>query len=149
MSYSNIEKLFIDLIKYNEENIELLGEMQIPITNIYYFSILDQNDSKINSYISYLTDSSNSNPFDNFRNNMSFDEEQICQINIVKSTLKQIDKDHSKADELLPTADGFFFGNTNYDEWYYNDVKNTIKMLEDEMDENGNFYGSYYYRSSW
>lgn len=93
MSYSNIEKLFIDLIKYSEENIELLGEMQIPITNIYYFSILDQSDSKINEFISYLTDSSNSNPFENFRNNMSFDEEQICQINIVKSTLKQIDKE--------------------------------------------------------
>lgn len=74
------------------------------------------------------------------------DDEKLIEL---LGILKQIDKDHSKADELLPTADGFFFGNTNYDEWYYNDVKNTIKMLEDEMDENGNFYGSYYYRSSW
>ena len=91
MSYSNPQKLFIDLIKYNEANIELLGEMQIPITNVYYFTILDNNNSEINKFISYLTDSTNSNPFDDFRNNMSFDEEQLCQINIIKSTLKQID----------------------------------------------------------
>lgn len=91
MSYSNLQNLFIDLTKYNEENIELLGEMQIPITNVYYFTMLDHTNSEINKYISYLTDSTTSNPFDNFINYMSLDEEQICQINIVKSTLKQID----------------------------------------------------------
>jgi len=91
MSYSNLQDLFINLIKYNEENIELLGEMQIPITNVYYFTILDQSNTEVNKYISYLTDSTNPNPFDDFRNNLSFDEEQICQINIVKTGLKQID----------------------------------------------------------
>ena len=31
-------------------------------------------------------------------------------------------EDHSRADELLPTIDGFFFGNTEYNEWYFRDV---------------------------
>ena len=31
-------------------------------------------------------------------------------------------KDHSKADKLLPTIDGFFFGNTEYNEGYFKDV---------------------------
>jgi hypothetical protein len=36
--------------------------------------------------------------------------------------------------DILPTTPGFFFGNTDYDEWYYNDIKDTIQFLEGEMD---------------
>lgn len=32
--------------------------------------------------------------------------------------------------ELLPTQSGFFFGSTDYDSWYYSDVKDTIKKLK-------------------
>ena len=32
-------------------------------------------------------------------------------------------EDHSRADELLPTIDGFFFGNIEYNEEYFQDVK--------------------------
>ena len=31
---------------------------------------------------------------------------------------------------LLPTQSGFFFGNTDYDEWYFYDVKDTKKKLK-------------------
>jgi len=59
---------------------------------------------------------------------------------------KKVQADHSLADELLPSASGFFFGGTDYDEWYYNDIENTISILEDALeDENG----EYYYTSSW
>lgn len=51
--------------------------------------------------------------------------------------------------DILPTADGFFFGNTDYDESYYEDIKDTIEFLEKEMDSDGNFSGDYYYQSSW
>jgi len=36
---------------------------------------------------------------------------------------KQVLKDHSKAEELLPTMDGFFFGSTEYDGYYFDNVK--------------------------
>jgi hypothetical protein len=59
---------------------------------------------------------------------------------------KIVQADHSKAEELLPSVSGFFFGNTDYDEWYYNDIENTISVLEEALeDENG----EYYYSSSW
>ena len=51
--------------------------------------------------------------------------------------------------DILPTTDGFFFGNTEYDEWYYNDIKSTIEFLEGEMNSDGVFRGDYYYQSSW
>jgi len=38
-------------------------------------------------------------------------------------------KDPSTAKKLLPTQPGFFFGATNYDQWYYSDLKETLEML--------------------
>ena len=35
------------------------------------------------------------------------------------------------AAEQLPTASGFFFGNTDYDEWYFRDVENTAKIIDE------------------
>ena len=36
---------------------------------------------------------------------------------------------------LLPTTSGFFFGSTTYDEWYMYNVDNTIRMLEEILEE--------------
>lgn len=43
---------------------------------------------------------------------------------------EQILKDHNKAHELLPTQSGFFFGGTDYDEWYFHDVKDCLKQMK-------------------
>lgn len=59
--------------------------------------------------------------------------------------LEQVVKDKSKAAEILPTASGFFFGSTQYDEYYFQDVKDTIKILKELVKEGGDFY----YQSSW
>lgn len=34
------------------------------------------------------------------------------------------------AEELLPTQHGFFFGNTDYDQWYIENLKSTIKQID-------------------
>ena len=36
---------------------------------------------------------------------------------------KQVLEDHSLAETLLPTQSGFFFGDTEYNDWYFEDVK--------------------------
>ena len=54
--------------------------------------------------------------------------------------------DHSQAEELLPAASGFFFGNTDYNEWYYNDIDHTIVVLKEALSDKD---ASYYYSSSW
>jgi len=58
-------------------------------------------------------------------------------------------KDFSYAAEHLPTAEGFFFGSKEYNEWYYDDVKETLEFLRELQDENGEFPGIYYYQASW
>lgn len=37
------------------------------------------------------------------------------------------------AEELLPTASGFFFGSTDYDEYYMSDIEYTIKIIEEAI----------------
>lgn len=38
-------------------------------------------------------------------------------------------KDHRLAHNLLPTRDGFFFGSTDYDDWYFSDVKDCLRQM--------------------
>jgi hypothetical protein len=47
---------------------------------------------------------------------------------------------------LLPTQEGFFFGSTSYDEYYWGDVENTIEILEDCINDKD---GEFFYHSSW
>ena len=65
---------------------------------------------------------------------------------------KQILNEPTRAEELLPTRSGFFFGGTEYDEYYMSSIEYTINILEEvlsEVDERGSIQGSIYYSSSW
>ena len=48
---------------------------------------------------------------------------------------KTVLADHSKASELLPTSSGFLFGSVDYDEWYYQDLEDTVEGLTKVIEE--------------
>lgn len=52
-----------------------------------------------------------------------------------------------KGDADLPTVGGFFFGSTDYDDYYINSLQNTIDQIEPLLLEDGD--GDFYYTSSW
>lgn len=56
---------------------------------------------------------------------------------------RAINKDQSALEELKPTS-GFFFGSTEVDQFFFEDLKNTIKII-DALDPDGD----YSYCSSW
>lgn len=58
-------------------------------------------------------------------------------------------EDSSVAEELLPTTSGFFFGGTEYDEWYYKDVENTINIIENVLITTDFKHEVVMYHSSW
>lgn len=60
----------------------------------------------------------------------------------------KIIKDSSVAEELLPTTSGFFFGGTGYNEWYLEDIKRTIQIIENAT-SNLEGYPEFVYRASW
>lgn len=55
-------------------------------------------------------------------------------------------KDATTAIELLPTQEGFFFGSTDYDDWYVKHLRDTKEMLVSALAEPGD---SFEYTSSW
>lgn len=50
---------------------------------------------------------------------------------------------------LLPTKDGFFFGGTDYDQWYMDDIEYTIQMLEKVLKEIDWDNEMVWYEASW
>lgn len=54
----------------------------------------------------------------------------------------------AKPQDSLPTQSGFFFGSTDYDEYYMEDMKETKRQLTEILSEN-NENSSFYYHSSW
>jgi hypothetical protein len=61
------------------------------------------------------------------------------------NTCEKVIENPAIAEEFLPTTSGFFFGSTDYDECYVEDLKNTIKILKEAIASPGD----YYYCSSW
>ena len=51
------------------------------------------------------------------------------------------------AKELLPHQEGFFFGTYQYDEWYWEELENTIAQIDRALKLSG--YWEFEYRSSW
>lgn len=62
------------------------------------------------------------------------------------SLVNQVIENRNLASELLPTATGFFFGSTNYDDSYMEDIKSTKDILTMALADK---LGDYYYQSSW
>lgn len=75
----------------------------------------------------------------------------IDKIEELIDVLKEVRDNPSTADEIFPTQAGFFFGNTDYDEYYYQEVNETIDLFESLLKENEENQDiiDYYYSSSW
>jgi len=52
------------------------------------------------------------------------------------------------SDPLAPMA-GFFFGSTDKDEWYYDQLEYTVDMINSLLANDQDHELSYYYRASW
>lgn len=57
-------------------------------------------------------------------------------------------KDMEKAKELLPSQSGFFFGSTEYDEWYFENLEETQRVLTKIVNDAPEDW-EFYYRASW
>ena len=83
---------------------------------------------------------------------ISVDEEKLKEL---LETLKEVSSNFTKAEELLPPTQGFFFGSDEVDEYYKEEVNSTIKIIEDLLEENeqskqyGLYSGDFEYKASW
>lgn len=74
----------------------------------------------------------------------------IQKLKTLRDLCAEVLNNRDRADELLPSVSGFFFGPTDYDDWYFDAIERTekglTKILEDgDLIERWDFY----YHSSW
>jgi len=69
------------------------------------------------------------------------------QLKELREVCQKVLDNNELAEQLLPTASGFFFGGTEYDQWYFDDIEETIKIIDNAllMPDQWDFN----YRSSW
>ncbi len=71
------------------------------------------------------------------------------QLTELLETIGRVLEDNALADELLPTASGCFFGNTEYDEGYFEDLMHTYGRLQAILAMPDRDSWSFKYQSSW
>lgn len=74
----------------------------------------------------------------------------VCleNLNCLMSDCRLVREDRTKAATILPTEDGFFFGSTEYDERYFEDIDCTIEQLEKVISETRE-YDELFYHAWW
>jgi hypothetical protein len=70
------------------------------------------------------------------------------QLALLLDTVNRVLADHDLAEELLPPQSGFFFGDTEVDAYYWRDLEDTKKIIEEVLAMPG-LEGEFYYHSSW
>lgn len=71
------------------------------------------------------------------------------QLEELRDECQRVIDDPKLGAEALPTAKGFFFGSTDYDEGYTDDLKYTIDALNELLAAPRDYNWSYFYQSSW
>lgn len=109
---------------------------------------VNKNEDSVDTELVYWR---KANAVHNFFTSLKEQHESCESIEVTKDMLgmlldrcTMVLEDRSRADELLPTTSGFFFGSTEYDEWYFNKLEDTIKditpILSDGDIKDGDLY---------
>lgn len=55
------------------------------------------------------------------------------QLKELREVCRKVLDNHELAEKLLPVQEGFFFGGTGYEQWYFNDLEDTVKIIDDAL----------------
>ena len=144
-------------LKENEEKLtikqELINYQAKEVVKTKTISLSTKDISKIESIIGYWRKANAIHKW--FVDNIQDGNDDCNEYIVPKSLLTQrlytvvrdVLKNREMAETILPTTGGFFFGSTNYDYYYFNDLEYTKSVLEKIMQDKDCLY--YYYQSSW
>lgn len=80
--------------------------------------------------------------------NCSEFEVSLAQLEELLEVIEQVLENPDRAGELLPPQAGFFFGGTDMDQWYWDDLKQTQSRLQELFTRDWKSW-DFYYRASW
>lgn len=127
----------------DNETKERLEEIRKELATEYLKSIdernsklineLEDEEEKINPWneVAYFRKVNFLIPFFGYEENCSNIEIDKYQVEDLIEACKEVLANHDKASFLLPTETGFFFGSTDYDDWYFDDVQNVKEKFEE------------------
>jgi hypothetical protein len=69
------------------------------------------------------------------------------QLKELREVCQKVLDNNELAEQLLPTKEGFFFGGKDYDQWYFDDLKETIEVIDNALAMPKQW--DFNYRSSW
>lgn len=58
---------------------------------------------------------------------------RVSDLRTLRSLADAVLLQPAAAESILPTQSGFFFGSTAYDEWYMEDMRNTVTQLDEVL----------------
>jgi len=73
----------------------------------------------------------------------------VARLKELVDTCKIVLADKEKANTLLPPQSGFFFGSTDIDQYYIDDLQDTVDRLGDLLNMPNVEQFSFFYQSSW
>lgn len=109
--------------------------------DMYLFRRKKANNSENNEEVMYWRKANQIRQW--FVNNTELQYDDNCkEIVLTKEILEKLCNDcrvvltnRNKASMIMPTSSGFFFGGTEYDEWYFEELENTVKRIEEIINE--------------
>lgn len=99
---------------------------------------------KVNQIHAWFVDNVQDGEDDCGRYNVSHD-----QLYNLVDICKQVLADRELAEDLLPTQAGFFFGGTEIDDYYFDQLKETIEKLNPFVTDPSWESWDFHYQSSW
>lgn len=127
----------------DNETKERLEEIRKALATEYIKSIDERNSKLINELedekekinpwneVAYFRKVNFLIPFFGYEENCSNIEIDKYQVEDLIEACKEVLANHDKASFLLPVQIGFFFGSTDYDDWYFDDVQNVKEKFEE------------------
>ena len=121
--YFEEHKDITELLDKMQVNVDESGELAEEIHNIFnrkeiaYFR-------KVNFLMAFFT----------YVDNCEFVEITKEQVSDLVDRATRVWENHSLAEELLPTQSGFFYGSTEYSDWYFEDVKDVRDTFQEILD---------------
>ena len=81
------------------------------------------------------------------------DARRLESVEAIATLVKKHGTSSSEPSQILPTQGGFFFGSTDYDEYYYSGLEHTVQVLEKILNHPGipkdDYSWSFIYQASW
>lgn len=74
---------------------------------------------------------------------------QPQQLMELADVCRRVLEDPKLAEKLLPPQGGFFFGSTEIDDWYFQDLKSTISQIDRVLSNKQAQGCDFYYQASW